>query len=371
MTSRTTNPDIAIIGGGIIGASLAYRLARSGVNVVLLERREIGREASWASAGIISAPGPAHGTRVGLALESYRQYPGLIAELQDLTGINVGYVRTGAIDVGTDEDESALRAIYRWRLSHGVDTEWLAGPAIREREPALHERFQSGMIATQAGSVMLGHLTTAFARAAAHHGAIIREHTAVTSIRSNDGRATHVQVFDELLPVGSVVIAAGAWSRTLGVSVDFSIPTLPVRGQMMAIADPPVPLVSVIGGGGGYLVPRADGTVAVGATEDHGAGFDTRVTPSGIAWLTALVERIAPSLSQGHLVSTWAGLRPATEDGDLILGRIPHLDNVWISSGHFRSGALLAPASADALARSIMTGQVDPMIEPFDPARFC
>ncbi|HUG14902.1 MAG TPA: glycine oxidase ThiO [Thermomicrobiales bacterium] len=369
MSNRTGAVDVAIIGGGIIGATLAYRLARSGARVLLLDRRELGREASWASAGVISPPGPRHGTRTGLALASYAQYPALIDEVEDQTGINVGYVRTGEIEVGAVSDLNTLQADFEWRKTNGVDAEWLAGAAVQDREPALHERFELGVFSPGAGSVMLGRLTVAFAHAARRCGAVIREHAPVTAIVTRGSRATHVETFDGRLPVGAVAIAAGAWSRTLGPSIDFTIPTRPVRGQMMAIADPPVPIRSVIGGGGGYFVPRADGTVAVGATEEHDSGFDSRVTPAGVAMLTALVERVVPSLAHGRLASTWAGLRPGTDDGELILGRVPHLDNVWISSGHFRSGALLAPASADALAASILAGDTDPLIERFDPSR--
>lgn len=369
MTSLTQAPDIAIIGGGIIGATLAYRLSRAGARATLLDRREIGREASWASAGILSPPAPRYGSRTRLALASYRQYPDLIAEIEELTGRNVGYVRTGEVEAGTHVDETEFRALYDWRRSNGVAVEWLDRNVIVEREPALHERFELGLLTPEAGSVLLGQLTSALARAAELLGATIREHTPITAITSSGGRATHVQSFDDHMPIGGVVIAAGAWSRALGSSIDFNIPTMPVRGQMMAIAGAPIPLRSVVAAAGGYFVPRADGTVAVGATEEPDSGFDDRVTPAGIAALTRLVEQVAPSLAHGRLIETWAGLRPGTEDGELIIGRVPHLDNVWISSGHFRSGALLAPASADALASTILNNAVDPMIEPFDPAR--
>ena len=139
---------------------------------------------------------------------------------------------------------------------------------------------------------------------------------------------------------------------------------------MIAIADAPQPITGVIQGEGGYLVPRADGTIAVGATEEHDAGFAAQVTPAGIDWLAALIDRLTPSLSQGRLVSLWAGLRPASEDGGLILGRFPGFDNVWACTGHFRAGALLAPASSEVLAESIMRGQPAADLAPFDPGRF-
>jgi glycine oxidase len=368
MTSGSSQANITIIGGGIIGTALAYRFASQGHAVSLYERREIGREASWASAGIISPPSSRHQTRTQLALESYQAYPALIAEVEERSGIKVGFVHTGEVDLGTDDDAQHLRATMAWQLEHGMRAEWLDTRSLHELEPALHERFTCGLFTPEAGSVLLGQLSVAFARAAGHLGARLHEHVPVSGIQVAGGRATGVHTFDGTIPVGTLVIAAGAWSRIFSESLDFAIPTVPVRGQMMAIAEPPIPLRSVISGGGGYLVPRADGTIAVGATEEHDAGFDTRVTPAGVAWLTALVERVAPSLAHGRLASTWAGLRPATTHGELIAGRLPHLDNVWIAAGHYRSGALLAPATADALAASITNGTLDARLSAFDPA---
>ena len=152
-----------------------------------------------------------------------------------------------------------------------------------------------------------------------------------------------------------MVIAAGAWSRLFSEDVGVHIPTRPVRGQMIAIADVPIPITGVIQGEGGYLVPRADGTVAVGATEEHEAGFVAHVTPAGIDWLAALIDRLAPSLNQGRLVSLWAGLRPASEDGELIVGRIPSgLENVWVSPGTSAPERFWLPGRSELLAESIV-----------------
>lgn len=363
------SPDVVIIGGGIIGCALAWELSKAHVNSRVIDRREIAREASWASAGIISPPGPRHGSRAELALASFNQYPDLIAEIEEITGQSVNYVKSGEIDAGMQSSLQLVRETFDWQTEHGMQVEWLDATSIHEREPALHPDFAGGIYYPDAGSLILSRMTTVLARAAQHHGSSVREHTPVTGIIVDRGRATGVQTFDGVVPAGAVVIAAGAWSRTLGDSIDFAIPTIPVKGQMLSIADPPIPIHSVIAAGGGYLVPRADGTVAVGATEEHDAGFDTGVTLSGVAWLTALIERTVPSLLNGRLLQTWAGLRPAVADGEPIIGRIPHLDNVWVATGHFRSGALLAPATANALSKAITTGTPQPILAPFDPAR--
>lgn len=369
MTRQEQSPDVIIIGGGIIGCALAWELAQAGIASRVIERREIAREASWASAGIISPPGPRHGARAELALKSFQLYPSLIAELEEITGQSVGYVRSGELDLAVPASVDALRETLEWQLAHGMTVEWLDSDAINDRETALHPVFTNAIYAADAGSLILSRMAAVLAQAARLRGASIFEHTPVSGIVIDRGRATGVRTFDGVVPAGTVAIAAGAWSRSLGESIDFNIPTVPVKGQMLSIADPPIPLRSVVAGGGGYLVPRADGTIAVGATEEHDAGFDTGVTPSGVAWLTDLVGRVAPSLLEGRLHDTWAGLRPGTEDGEPIIGRVPHLDNVWIATGHFRSGALLAPATAQALAASISSGKPDPLLVPFDPAR--
>jgi glycine oxidase len=213
-------------------------------------------------------------------------------------------------------------------------------------------------------------MALALARGAERRGAVVREHVSVNGIVLEGGRATGLRTFGGTRPVGTVVIAAGAWSRLLGDTIDLPIPTNPVRGQMLAIADPPVPLRPATFSGHGYLVPRADGTIAVGATEEHDAGFDNRVTPAGLAELAGIIAHLAPTLAQGRFVSAWAGLRPGSDDGELIVGQVPHAANIWIATGHFRSGALLAPATAELLSSSILSGTPDAGLEPFSPTRF-
>ncbi|HVB63691.1 MAG TPA: glycine oxidase ThiO [Nitrolancea sp.] len=375
--ARKSSAEVVIVGGGIMGCALAYDLASRGVDVLLLERRELAREASWASAGIISPPSPRYGTKAELALRSFRRYRSLVDEVEEISGIATGWVNRGIVNVATDENAAALHETLHWQQQHRLDAEWLDLDALRRREPALRSDDQAssgaitgGLLNTQASSLLLGEFARALARAACARGATVREHTLVLDIPKSGSRATGVRTIDETIDAGAVVIAAGAWSRQFSHAVGLSIPTRPVRGQMVAIADAPIPLAGVIQGMGGYLVPRADGTVAVGATEEHEAGFAAQVTPAGIDWLVALIDRLTPSLKDGRLVSLWAGLRPASDDDELIVGRVPNLDNVWVCTGHFRSGALLAPGTAELLAESIVSGSVAPQLAAFDPGRF-
>jgi glycine oxidase len=363
-------PDVIVVGGGIVGCALAYDLTGYGLTVQLVERRELAREASWASAGIISPPVPALGARLNMGLIAYRRYPSLVDEVESMTGISTGFSLTGEIMAITDAETAEYRALEAWQQQRGVKTEWLDETHLRRREPALHERFAAGLLTPDTPSIRLDRFTVALAKAAELRGATLREFTTVTGVSHSGGRATGVQTLEGPLSGGAVVIAAGAWSGGLVESLDFTVPTHAVLGQMMAISNAPIRIRHVIAGGGGYIVPRADGTVAVGATEEPEAGFDGRVTPAGVRWLSELVDRVVPTLNHGTLESTWAGLRPASGDNELIVGRLPHLDNVWIATGHYRSGALLGPGTSQLLAASIVDGSNTEELAAFDPARF-
>jgi glycine oxidase len=367
---QLSGSDVVIIGGGVVGCALAYDLTRRNVSVTLLERRELAREASWASAGIISLPTPGYQSKIDLALLSFRRYPELVADVEAASGISTGRAHTGMVHVATDQNVDKLQDTMRWQESLGLSSEWLDRTALREREPAIHESFVGGVYHSEVMSLLLGQFALALARTAEQNGAIIRQHCPALGIDVDAGKVCGVRTIDGVVPADTVVVAAGAWSKLFSGDVGLSIPTYPVRGQMIAISDPPTPLNSVINGEGGYLVPRADGSIAVGATEEHEAGFDAQVTSGGVAWLAALIDRLTPSLNNGRLTATWAGLRPGSADGELIVGKVPSVEGVWIASGHFRSGALLAPGTSQILADSIVSNQVDSRLEAFDPGRF-
>lgn len=369
--------DVAIIGGGVMGCSLAYDLVKQGATVALFERGHLAREASWASAGIISPPGPSYAAKSELAVRSFRRYRSLVEEVEERSGIATGWVNRGIVHVSNDDNVARLHDTLSWQSEQGFQAEWLDAAALYKREPALvdsrsstNNTFSGGLFNSEAASLLLGEFCRGLARAAASEGAHIRENCAVVHVETSGSRAIGLKTIDGDVSAGNVVIAAGAWSRFFGEDVGIRIPTSPVRGQMIAIAEAPIPITSVIQGEGGYLVPRADGTIAVGATEEHEAGFAAEVTLAGINWLAALVDRLAPSLNQGRLVGMWAGLRPGSEDGELIVGRVPTFDNFWISTGHFRAGALLAPGTSESLAESIMTGKMVPEVAAFDPGHF-
>ncbi len=368
MTAGYGGGQFVVVGGGVIGCVIAYELARAGERVTVLERGPLAREASYASAGIISSPSPRTGA---FGLASFRRYPALIAEVEDAAGMRVGWNRLGETQaLLAGDDPRALQDLMEWQGAQGLHVEWLEGTALREREPVLSADITMAIWERDAGSLRVHLLAQALARAAVTHGASVREHIPVQRIATDaGGRVTGVETAAGLVPADCVVVAAGAWSRELGDLLGVTVPTMPVHGQMYSVADPPVPLRSVIAGGGGYLVPRADGTVAVGATTDD-FGYAKRVTPDGVASLTDLVHRLAPSLAAARLVETWSGLRPGSADGVPIIGPVPGHTGLWAATGHYRGGALYAAATGEFVARALRTGITDPILAPFAPARF-
>ncbi len=367
MARINQSAEIVIIGGGVIGCAIAYELAKAGERVTLLERNALAQEASWASAGIISSPSPGSGE---FGLRSFRRYPALIAAVEETAGMRVGWNPTGETAlIGADNDPRPLQDLMEWQQRQGLHVEWLEGAALREHEPVLSPHIQAAIYERDAGSLRVHLLAQALVRAATAHGATIREHTAALGLVTRGDRVTGVRTAEGEVGADVVVLAAGAWSRALGELAGLNVPTMPVHGQMMALADPPIRLRTVVAGGGMYLLPRADGTIAVGATVDE-TGFAKRVTPQGIDELIGLVGRFAPSLNEARLVEMWSGLRPGSADGAPIIGGGPHRDGLWIATGHYRGGALLAAVTGELVAAGIRSGTVDPLLAPFTPARF-
>lgn len=366
------SPDVLIVGGGIIGCMIGYDLARAGVRVTIIERRRIAEEASWASAGLISPPkrtplGDAHAR---LETRSFNRYPTLLAELADITGHDVEHHQAGRLSVAlTAVEETALRELLPWQRGLGFTVEWLDGDEARRRVPALTPAVRGGLWCAAASTLRAARLTHALARAAAKHGATIVEEAPVTGFLTTGERVIGVQTAAGEYRAEQTVIATGAWTAQLGDMLNLPLPTRPVRGQMLALSAVAPALPHAIAGAGGFLIPRTDGTVIAAATVEE-AGFDTRITPDGLNWLSTLVSTLAPSYTGARVSETWAGLRPATADDRPLMGRAPGWDRLWVAAGHMRDGILWAPITGELLAASILSGVPDPALAPYDPARF-
>ena len=361
---------IVIVGGGVIGCAILYELAKRGVRATLVERGMIGREASWASAGIISLPSrPAwRPERIELGRRSLERYPALVDELEAATGIAIDYARTGewqiAVDTGHAEQEAA-RVVFQRGLGYTVVE--VRPEEARRREPALPESLEAAWFVPGVGALTVFRLTQALAVAAQALGATVLEETPVGGLLHGGARVLGVRLLDRNLPAATTVLATGAWTRFLGEAAGADLPTRPVKGQLVAFANAPVRPKSVIAGHGGYVRPRPDGSTVVAATEEENAGFDRRVTGDGVAWLLDLARTLCPGLLAGELVESWAGLRPGSETGEPMIGPVPGLEGLWVAAGHFRTGAKEAPATGELVAAALAGEPADPLLAAFAP----
>ena len=363
--------DVAVIGGGIMGCAVALRLAQRGIGVTVIERGIPGAEASSAAAGILGpqmeAEGP--GPLLELGLRSRALYPALAAELRDLTGIDVGYDRSGVLMVAFDEGgEAALSARRAWQLARGLRVDSLSGDAVRAREPALGPAVRAALAFTDDAQVVARELVRAFSQAAAVAGVRFLTGRYVRRVVVEEGAAVGVELDGEKLAAGTVVVAAGSWSGLVeGAGVPAAV-VRPARGQLVAIETRPPLFRHVVAAPGGYLVPRRDGTVIAGSTVEM-VGFRKEVTVGGLAAILGLARTIFPALAEAPVVATWSNFRPFTEDHLPVLGATA-VRGLVLATGHFRNGILLAPITAQAIAELVATGKAPFDLSPFAVERF-
>ncbi len=383
------SPDVAVVGGGIIGCVVAYYLARAGARVAVLERDQIAAEASSAAAGMLAplAEGAAPGPFLDLALASLSRFGALAAELREATGIDVELITAGLLRPALDDAEAAdYQASLATQRALGLPLQWLNAAEARALEPLLAPDVRGALASPAEHQVNPARLTTALARAAAAHGATFHLGAVARGLLRDSDRVVGVRLADGDLPADHVVIAAGAWAASCGEWLGTPIPVTPIKGQMLAVSLPPgaqskadahPPLLGGRGGQlcrtlyarAGYLVPKADGTIYVGATVER-AGYDRRVTAAGASALLDALKRLAPALADATLVRTWAGLRPGTPDHLPILGPVPGYRGVTLATGHYRNGILLAPITGELIAQAVLGQPTTLPLAPFSVERF-
>jgi glycine oxidase len=362
--------DVAIAGGGLIGAAIALELCRAGLRIALFDRQEPGREASWAGAGILS-PAPENQGMiplVPLGRASLGLYPEFISRVEEISEQSTGYRAKGSLEAllarAAREELSTLVALHR---GLGLACEPLRVEEARELEPALGEDVQAAALRPEEASVDPRALTKAVLEAARRGGAEFFPGTGVSAICREGGRCSGVVTSAGKISAGTTVIAAGCFSAGIeGASV--YAPVRPAKGQMVALRSPAVRIERVIWSERIYLVPRNDGRILAGATLEH-AGFDKTVTAGGIQSLLAAAIELVPALHGAEILETWAGLRPDSPDHLPILGPAD-LDGLLIATGHFRSGILLAPVTARLVREWITEQRASMDVDRFSPLRF-
>jgi len=351
-------PDCLVIGGGLIGCLSAYELARGGARVAVVERGELGREASWAGAGILSPMFPWRypDGLSALVNRSLTRYATLVPELRELSGIDPERRLCGLlIPVLEGEVEDDLDEALPWSARFGWRCERLDREAARAVEPALTEGCAGGVWWPEVGQIRNPRLAAAARRACAAVGVELLDHREVTGFRRTGERIAAVATDQGELAAGHFVLAAGAWSQTVAGWLDLDLPVTPVKGQILLLRAEPNAVRRIVKHESAYVVPRADGRILVGATMER-AGFDKETTLWAMRSLANGAVRLLPVLDGAVVERQWAGLRPGTADGLPFLGPAPGIANLTVAAGHYRNGVVLAAATGEAVA-ALVTGQ--------------
>ena len=344
-------PDVVVVGGGVIGLSIAYCLAREGVGATVLDRGGLGEGASWAGAGMIPPHLERLKTNPTIELRSWSAilYPEWSRQLLEETGIDNGYRRTGGVDVAATlaEDNELKTSAGRWRNEQIVHER--IGPADFSRvEPALNPDLRVAYYLPDRAQIRNPRHLKALVKACEGRGVGLRPGSAVLGFESTRGRVTAVRTETGSIACGTAIVAAGAWSSGLLAGLGVRVETPPLKGQIVLLRSNRPLLRRIVEHGKNYLVPRDDGRILVGATEED-AGFDTRTTPEAIRDLIAEAHRLCPSLAGAEVERSWAGLRPGSVDSKPYLGLASGYANLIVATGHKRSGLQLAPASAEVI----------------------
>jgi len=344
-----SKPDVLIIGGGVIGSAIAYELQREGAQVTLLERTSIASGASGVSAAMLEAQLDAReeGPFTELALASRALFPDLSQQLNEFTGIDIGYEACGILRLATDDAERRLlRDRLEWQQARGLSAEWLEPDVVALRFPALGGRNTGALFYKDDGQVIASRFTTGLAEGARQYGAVIREGIQVTGFKTNGRRVTEVLTDQGAMSAGQVILAAGPWSAGLARRLNFSLPIEPVRGQMLIYKTVERLLPAPVYTSEGYFTPKIDGTLLVGSTAER-VGFTCETTPLGIEKLQSFATKRLPILIDIPYAAAVAGLRPGSLPDNLpAIGPVPDWDNVSVAAGHYRNGILLAPITA-------------------------
>ncbi len=368
------NSEILIIGGGVIGLSIAREMYRRGVRkITLIEKSVCGAESSWAAAGMLGpqADTDEAGEMLEFCLESRRLYPKFAADLITETGIDIELDRNGTLYLAFNDYEiQTLRRRVAWQTKLGLRAEHLTAQETRRAEPFVSPDVMGGVIFPDDWQVDNRKLLAALRRYAEINGITILENTEIIEVINDNGNILGVRTNSGEITAGKTVIATGAWTSLIKLGA-FPLPVSvrPIRGQMICFRTAKRLFERVIYSSGGYLVPRSDGRILAGATSED-AGFVKETTKVNVEKLRNSAEAIAPSLAGQNIVDTWSGLRPFAADGQPVLGTFAGLDNLFIATAHYRNGILLAPRTAEIIADKIIDGHESVYLEVFGLGRF-
>ena len=368
--STTIGGDVIVVGGGLIGLSIAFELAQRGATVRVYDRGEPGRGASWAGAGMLAPYAERIDDEAMLEFcrDSLERYPAFVERVGAAGGVRVDAVLDGIVEAAFDTDRLAtLESFARELAARGVASDLLDRRAALMAEPALGKHVAGALVISGQGYVDNRRLGRALLAAARSRGVLVHAPVGELAVECDGRRVLGVRSELGFASASTVVNAAGAWAaHVAGLPEAARPPVVPVKGQMLALAAPVGFLRRATWVPGAYLVPRDDGRLLVGASVEH-AGFDERVTAGAIHALLDAALAAAPSLGSFTVTETWAGLRPGTPDGRPFIGPTP-IDGLILATGHYRNGILLAPATAELIASFVESGDAIPL-QAFSPLR--
>ena len=367
----SANTDVIVIGGGVIGCSVAYQLAKQGLGVTVLERSQFGSGASGATAGVIGPIwhiDPAHKELFSLGMRSLELFPGLAGELSE-AGVDPAFQQSGVLKLAfTPAQVDELKQNLTWQGELGLGVRWLEAPEIREMEPEVSDGVVGGVFSPGEGCISGQRFVDALVHAATSLGAVFLDETEVIGLETSGHRVVGVRTLTSSYQCGHTVLAAGPWAGVAERWLPLDLPVTPVKGQRILLRKPGFLPGCPVRSFDGYVVPQTDGSVLVASTREEGV-FDIRITAGAIRQLVDTATTLFPALKDASFLSARAGVRPGSPDEIPIMGPLPGWEGVSIACGHDHVGIMLSPGSAELVVRYILTGDPRPL-EPFSVSRF-
>ncbi len=366
--------DVVVVGAGVIGLSIAWRLAESGRSVTVLERETIGAGASLAATGMLAPAAehePGSDPLLPLALESLSRWPAFRDALQAVSGLDIDYREEGTLVLAVGRDEvERLRFRHDLQRRSGIDARWLSGAEVRAREPSLRPSIGAGLFCPHDHQVDPAKVMAALVRACRAAGVAIVERCPVEALVWAGGRVAGVRAGEGAIAAETVVLATGAWSGEAALLPEaLALPVRPVKGQSLALRTTPRTgtLSHMVWTEQVHMAPKADGHLIVGATVEE-CGFREGVTAGGLYALLEGARRVLPSVEEMAVEAVWSGFRPTSDDDAPIIDALA--PGLVVATGHHRNGYLLNPATADAVTELVTTGELPAFARGFGLSRF-
>lgn len=364
------NSEVLIIGGGVIGLAIAREVHRKGITkITILERGKIGQESSYAAAGMLApnAETDEAGIFTDFCTESLSLYVQFAENLLAETDVDIELDRSGTLFLAFNEKDSAeLLHRYQWQKKAGLSVEHLSAQETRKIEPFVSPDVRESLFFPNDWQVENRKLLHALRKYAELNGIEIRENAEIKNLLSENGKITGAETENEKFFADNIVLATGAWTSFIKAE-NLQMPVVkPIRGQMIAFQTAKRLFEKVIYSSRGYLVPRADGRILIGATVED-AGFDKNIYDLSTEILREVAIEIAPSLGNLQIYENWTGLRPFANNGLPIIGNFPNAENLFIATAHYRNGILLAPLTARIVAEKLVANKNSEYVEIFRP----